>query len=168
VVVSVDAPFPSPFGRDGRQWFSVAGVTEENRPGRVAEAMPAFLAAVRHWQADSGVAAARTTLLGFSQGAIMALEATQAAQPSVATRVIAIAGRFGHPPRYAAAGVRFHIIHGDADPVIAPRDGKAAAQWIAEQGGSARLHMLAGLGHGIDARVARLVLQALQEFGGPV
>ena len=35
-VVSVNAPHPSSLGR-GREWFSVLGVTERSRPGRVAQ-----------------------------------------------------------------------------------------------------------------------------------
>lgn len=38
----------------GWQWFSVRGVTEENRPARVAEATPSFVRCVRDWQARTG------------------------------------------------------------------------------------------------------------------
>ena len=40
------------------------------------------------WQRHTGVAAERTTLVGFSQGAIMALESTQCGAPRVASRVV--------------------------------------------------------------------------------
>ncbi|MGQ3004456.1 MAG: hypothetical protein ACT6Q6_19280, partial [Hydrogenophaga sp.] len=56
-VVSVRSPDPADLGR-GWQWFSVVGVTEDNRPARVAEAMPRFADTVRHWQRRSGVGAA--------------------------------------------------------------------------------------------------------------
>ena len=46
--------------------------------------------------AETGVGPAKTTLLGFSQGAIMALESTQQPVP-LAGRVVAIAGRFSAP-----------------------------------------------------------------------
>ena len=46
LIVSVAAAAPSDMGA-GFQWFSVQGVTEDNRAGRVADAMPAFIAAVR-------------------------------------------------------------------------------------------------------------------------
>ncbi len=49
--------------------------TEENRAARIADVMPQFVAVVRHWQRLSGVGYAGTALVGFSQGAIMALEA---------------------------------------------------------------------------------------------
>lgn len=67
---------PEAFGNGaGRQWFSVQDVTEENRAARIADVMPQFVAVVRHWQRLSGVGYAGTALVGFSQGAIMALEA---------------------------------------------------------------------------------------------
>ena len=42
------SPLRSEFGA-GWQWFPVQGVTEQNRPARVAAAMPAFLAQVQAW-----------------------------------------------------------------------------------------------------------------------
>ena len=93
MVVAVDAPQACEHAPGGWQWFSVTGVTEENRPQRVAAALPAFEYAVRHWQEQSGVDAAGTALVGFSQGAIMALASAVRPQP-VASRVIAIGGRF--------------------------------------------------------------------------
>ena len=75
-VVSVRSPHPSDVGR-GWQWFSVQGVTEANRPERVAAAMPVFFETIGAWQRHTGAGPDRTTLLGFSQGAIMALESTQ-------------------------------------------------------------------------------------------
>jgi phospholipase/carboxylesterase len=96
MVVSVASPAQSDFGR-GHQWFSVAEITEANRPERIAAAMPEFTKTVAHWQQVSGCAPQATTLVGFSQGAIMSLEATTLPE-AIATRVIAIAGRFAKLP----------------------------------------------------------------------
>jgi len=46
-IVSVQAPEAA---GPGWQWFSVQGVTEANRPARVAGAMALFTQAVRQWQ----------------------------------------------------------------------------------------------------------------------
>lgn len=89
-VVSVAAPHESDI-LAGYQWFSVAGITEANRVTRVAEAMPAFLSEIRAWQQELDVTATVTALVGFSQGAIMALESS-VTPSSPAGRVIAIAG----------------------------------------------------------------------------
>ncbi|SEB19366.1 esterase [Variovorax sp. YR216] len=155
MVVSVDGPHPSNLGR-GREWFSVAGVTEENRPQRVALALPLFRDTIAHWQRASGLGAGQTTLIGFSQGAIMALEATQAGDQLVA-RVVALAGRFAEPVRRVPSGVRFHFIHGAADPVILAQFSVEAAQKLRDLGADVTVDVLPDLGHGIDMRVANLL-----------
>ena len=149
LIVSVQAPDAQ---GSGRQWFSVQGVTEANRPARVAATMPRFVQAVREWQEASGVDAARTTLIGFSQGAIMALESTQTDSPP-AGRVIALAGRFAQPPRVASLATRVHLIHGDADPVMPVRLADDALGQLQALGGQATLDRFPGLGHSIDSRV---------------
>lgn len=159
LVVSVRSSDASDLGQ-GWRWFPVQGVTEANRPSRVAVAMPRFVEAVRAWQRESGVGADATTLVGFSQGAIMALESTQQSEP-IAGRVIALAGRFAQPPRIAPSRVMLHLLHGEQDrvmPAVLATD--AAAQWRA-LGGTATLDLFSGLGHGIDARVVRRVAEHL-------
>lgn len=157
-IVSIGAPTVSDFGR-GRQWFAVHGITEETRPARVAEAFPGFIAEVRAWQARSGVDAAGTTLIGFSQGGIMALAATQSADEA-AGRVIALSSRFASPPtRRPAASV--HLLHGERDPLFPAALSRQAHEQLRALGASATLDVYPGLGHGIDARVAERVLSLL-------
>jgi phospholipase/carboxylesterase len=158
-VVSVASPDPSDTG-GGFQWFSVRGITEENRPARVAEVMPAFVACVQDWQAKAGIGAENTTLIGFSQGAIMALESTQ--QPvAIAGRVIALSGRFAAEP-HAAPPCPVHLIHGDADPIIAAIHARQAHDQLAALGAEVTLDILSGLGHTIDSAASRRVLAYLQ------
>jgi phospholipase/carboxylesterase len=159
LIVSVQAPDAQ---GSGRQWFSVQGVTEANRPARVAATMPRFVQAVREWQEASGVDTPRTTLIGFSQGAIMALESTQTDSPP-AGRVIAMAGRFAQPPRVAPVATRVHLIHGDADPVMPVRLADDALGQLQALGGQATLDRFPGLGHGIDSRVLGAVVRRLED-----
>lgn len=165
MVVSVDAPHPSTFGK-GREWFSVAGVTEQNRPDRIVQAMPSFGDAVQGWQRSSELGPDRTVLVGFSQGAIMALESTQLEGSAPASRVIALAGRFAVPARRAPTSAQFHFIHGEADPVIPAAFSLQAAQALRSKGGTATVDVLDRLGHAIDARVVRLLLAYLAERQG--
>lgn len=161
-VVSVEAPHAAPWG-SGYAWFSVDGITEENRPARIAEAMGLFLATVRHWQDQTGLGPAATVLVGFSQGAIMALESTQATSPrdAAAHTVVALAGRFAVPVRRAPPDVGFHLIHGDSDSVVLPRWSAEAAQQLHALGGRVTHDRVAGLGHGIDGRMLRCMLERL-------
>ena len=115
-VVCVQAPYASELGR-GHEWFSVMGVTEDNRPERIAQAMPLFFQSVHHWQDVMGIGAERTVLVGFSQGAIMALEASQTAV-SLAAKVIAMAGRFAQPARHAVSPDPWRARRRDPAPVV--------------------------------------------------
>ncbi|MEY4754039.1 MAG: hypothetical protein RJA44_1714 [Pseudomonadota bacterium] len=158
-VISVRSTERSEFGA-GWQWFSVQGISEASRPARVAAAMPGFVRTVRHWQQQTGLDAAATTLLGFSQGAIMALESTQ--QPTaLAGCVVAIAGRYAAPPRIAPAGTRIHLLHGEADPVMPLRLSVDALAQLQALGASATLDRFPGLGHGIDQRVLGKLVERL-------
>lgn len=162
-IVSVQAP--GAVAR-GWQWFSVEGVTEADRPARVAAAMPRFVQAVRQWQQACSGAPAATTLIGFSQGAIMALEATQL-DSLAAGRVIALSGRFARPPRIAHPSLRTHLMHGDADAVMPVRGAIDAFAQLQALGAAATLDRFPGLGHGIDRRVVDAVVRKLQDdIGG--
>jgi len=158
MVASVGGPDASDLGA-GFQWFSVRGVTEETRSARVAATLPRFLQAVRDWQARAGVDASHTTLVGFSQGAIMALAAALAPEPPAA-RIVSLSGRFAELPQQVPAGVRFHFLHGDADPVIAASYASQAAQRLQAQ---ATLDLFPGLGHGVTAALADRLVQRLQQ-----
>lgn len=159
-IVSVGSPDASELG--GWQWFSVQGVTEANRPARVAATMQRFVDTIARWQREAGVDATTTTLIGFSQGAIMALESTQLAQPP-ADRVVAIAGRFAQTPRVALSHVQLHLMHGDQDRVMPVALAVEAAAQLRELGAQVTLDRFPGLGHGIDGWVARRLVERLAQ-----
>jgi phospholipase/carboxylesterase len=156
-IVSVQAPEAA---GPGWQWFSVQGITAANRPARVAGAMAGFMQALQHWQATCAVEPERTTLIGFSQGAIMALESTQLERP-VAERVVAIAGRYARPPRTAQPSVRTHLMHGDADGMMPVQGAIDALAQLQALGAVATLDRFPGLGHGIDSRVVDAIVRQL-------
>lgn len=160
MVVSVDAVQASDFGH-GRQWFSVQGITETNRGQRVLEAMPAFTNSINYWQQQANVSAQHTVLIGFSQGAIMLLEATQLNQP-LATKIIAIAGRFAQPPRIKPHVDKLYLLHGDQDNVIAVDYSKAATESLRRLGAEVVLDIVPNLGHGINAYVLEQIVNFLQ------
>lgn len=58
-----------------------------------------------------------TALVGFWQGAIMALEAVQA-EPALAGRVLAFAGRHATAPMHAPLDTTVHLLHGLDDHVM--------------------------------------------------
>ena len=159
-IVSVAAPAPSEAGA-GRQWFSVQGISEENRPARIEAALPAFLATVAHWQQEAGVGTDAVALIGFSQGGIMALEATRD-QPAVAGRVVSIAGRFAKLPTMPNAGTTLHLFHGKLDPVIPYGFTVEAAQHLVNIGADVTADVVPFVGHQINDDIAALVIERLR------
>lgn len=104
-------------------------------------------------------------LLGFSLGAIMSLESTQASlQPTeAAQKVISLAGRFAEPVRRAPPNVRLHLIHGEQDGVVLPKWSIEAANQWRTLGSTVTLDLMPGLGHSIDARSLGLVVNYLAQ-----
>lgn len=159
-IVSVQAPYLSDFG-SGFQWFSVRDVTEDNRVQRVREAMPAFVETVQAWQKEAHVDVARTVLIGFSQGAIMALESTRNAS-RLSGRVAAIAGRFAQLPTKSAPGTVVHFFHGKRDLVMPYTRTLEAAEHIAALGGDVTADILPLAGHEANAEIITLLIERLQ------
>lgn len=160
LIVSVAGAEVSDLGQ-GFQWFSVQGVTEENRPQRVATALPAFFAAVEHWQQDSGLGHAATALVGFSQGAIMALEAA-AAKPDLASRVLAFSGRFARLPSAPLSQTTVHLFHGKADPVIPYLHSIQAAEHLIALGSDVTAEIEPFVGHHLHEDLLEKALEYLQ------
>lgn len=160
MVVAVPSPFPSDISA-GLQWFSVRGVTEDNRPARVEAALPQFCATVRQWQAEAGVDAAATVLAGFSQGGIMALAAGSLAVPPAAT-VLAFAGRYAQLPAVAPKA-RIHLLHGEQDAVMPVTLARDAAAHLQGLGARCTLDALPGIGHEPHPALAECAIARLHE-----
>lgn len=168
LAVSQHAAFPDglhPFDMGaGRQWFSVKGVTETNRPDRIAEALPAFVDLLE------GLGDPRDSMLiGFSQGAIMALHAVAAGLPIAG--VIALSGRLAGPVHPRGDWPAITLLHGTDDPVMSLEFARATEAWLKDAGAETRLTEFGGLGHAIDARVLAAVRDTLAptnaDRGGP-
>ncbi|HID2077512.1 TPA: esterase [Klebsiella oxytoca] len=145
----------------GRQWFSVQGVSEENRQQRVDAIMPTFIETVRYWQQQSGVSPQATALIGFSQGAIMSLESIKA-EPGLASRVIAFNGRYATLPETATTATTIHLIHGGEDRVIDLAWAVAGQEALQQAGGDVTLDIIEDLGHAIDDRSMQFALDHLR------
>lgn len=163
-IVSVHAPYAydasdaSDASDVGGQWFSVQGITEENRPARVVEAMPAFIHNLRYWQQHSGVEPTATAIVGFSQGAIMALEAAQT-EAGLVARVVALSGRYAQLPTHAPEKTTLHLIHGKSDPVIHYGHCVSAAERLVGLGGDVTADVIPFLAHEINAEVMDMVVE---------
>lgn len=152
-----------PFDRVGnrRQWFSIGGVTEENRAARVAEVMPALHELVRHAQDRFKVLQSDTALVGFSQGAIIALEFSVAHDGHVG-RVLAFSGRFAKLPAKAPEFTTLHLLHGEDDHVIPVAHAHAAYARLTQLQGDATLDIASSVGHELHDALADRAIHRLQ------
>jgi len=144
----------------GRQWFSLAGVTEADRPARVAAVLPRLAGWLRAAQQASGVGPAATALVGFSQGAILSLELVQQ-NDGLAGRVLAFSGRYAALPDTAPQHSTLHFFHGADDPVIPAQHARAAMQRLSDIGGDATIDIANGVGHTIPPALMQSALQRL-------
>lgn len=152
-------PFDS--GGNRRQWFSISGVTEENRASRVAEAIAALHAVVRHAQDRFNILQSDTALVGFSQGAIMALEFSVVHDGNVG-RVVAFSGRFAKLPEKAPELTTLHLLHGEDDRVIPVEHAHAAYEKLMELQGDATLDVASSVGHEIHAALTDRAVYRMQ------
>lgn len=130
----------------GHQWFSVKDVTEANRPARVAAAMPAFIQTVESFGDPRD-----SLLIGFSQGAIMALHAVAAGLPVAGA--FALSGRLAGPVAARTDWPPITLLHGSADPVMPPSVAHATETWLRAAGAQPVLQVIDGLGHAVDYRI---------------
>lgn len=161
-VISVQAADASDFGQ-GFQWFSVQGVTEENRFERVRSAMPRFVESVQYWQTQTNLPADKTTLIGFSQGAIMALSSTQIVDDPLASRIISLSGRLAKRPTKGPKSTRIHFLHGDQDPVIDCQFAQQAHAGLSELGADSTFDLITNLVHSINQTEVNLIVKYLRD-----
>ena len=142
------------------EWFPMADVTDENRPLRVAQALPALQTAVRDWQERSGVSAAATALIGLSQGAEMVLELSKL-QPMLASRVVAVGGRFTTLPDVPPAVTTIHFLHGKQDELTPYSHSVTAAHHLRDMGCDITAEVLPFVGHELHPDLIELAITKL-------
>jgi phospholipase/carboxylesterase len=152
------APFDS--GPPGRQWFSIRGVTTENRPDRVSEAALQVSAWIDGELARRGLDGDKLVLIGFSQGAIVSNTLALVRRPAPRA-VVAIAGRLAIAGDARAIGrPRVLLLHGASDPVMPVALADEAAAGLRARGADVSVEKFLGLAHSIDERE----LQAVERF----
>lgn len=152
-----DAPELTSFGA-GYQWFSLQGVDADNRPERIVAARAAFDACLQQVFVKQGIDPYQdaVVLVGFSQGAIMALDLLVSQRWPVAG-VVAFSGRLASPPPWArAAETPVLLIHGRQDEVISWQEAASAQQQLQAVGYPVAMQIEEGNGHGISPAGSRL------------
>ena len=157
-----DAPQGSGFG-GGFQWFSIAGVTQENRPARIQAGRAAFDALISSIAQTHGFTDKldKVVFVGFSQGSMMLLDAVASGRWPVAGGV-AFSGRLASVPPLQPTSTKLLLIHGDADPVVPVQDGIAAAKTLTIAGMDVTSYIEPRLGHTISSQGAALALDFIK------
>jgi phospholipase/carboxylesterase len=164
--VTPDAPFPFDEDASLRQWYSLVGVTPENRAGRVAAAAAAFDAVVDGEIARAGTTAARTLLVGFSQGGTMALDAIGRGRDFAG--LLAMSTRLAAPPARRLDGFPVRIVHGEADGAIPIAEATRIRDILAAAGARVDFIPVPGCDHTIDFAAAKAGLTFLRDMAeGP-
>jgi phospholipase/carboxylesterase len=158
-IVSLQADAPGTTAQ-GFEWFASAALTDGNRSERVAQAVVALHIAVRDWQERSGVPAMATALIGLSQGAEMVLEASKL-QPMLASRVVAIGGRFTTLPDVPPAVTTIHFLHGKLDAMVPYHHSVIAAHHLRDMGCDITAEVVPFVGHELHPDLIELAITKL-------
>lgn len=148
--VSPHAPHPCADAPVGRQWFPLWDRSEGQLAAGVADAAAILGAFVQAERTRLGVAETRVALMGFSQGAMLVLQAGLQGEVPRPAAVLAFSGALLGAPRALASRPRVLIAHGMEDGVVPVQASIAAAARLAELGLPAETLFRDGLDHGID------------------
>jgi phospholipase/carboxylesterase len=166
-----DAAFVSPDGPEaydmapfGRQWFSLQDRSPAAMEAGARRAMPALLAFIEEERARLGVAAEQVAIMGFSQGAMMALFAgLRRAVPPAA--ILAFSGGLIAPEKLAAENTgapAVLLVHGLVDEVVPASWTAESADALKAAGVPVQTLFCPELGHSIDEAGMLAGAQALR------
>ena len=164
-----DAPDPCDLVPFGRQWFSLQDRAASQVVAGVRGAAPRLAATIAAAAARWGVGPGDVALVGFSQGAMMALQVGLRRDPPPAA-IVAFSGALvdaARLPEEIAARPPVLLVHGAEDEVVNPASLATAERALGAVGVPVLAQLRPGLGHAIDdegAALARAFL--LQAFGG--
>lgn len=163
--LSPDAPQPCDGVPYGRQWWPLTSLTPQARAAGVRTSAPALNAYIDAQLAAHGLTEDRLALVGFSQGAMMALHVGPRRAKALAG-IIGFSGMLADPEALAAEVVTkppVLLVHGDRDevlPIAALHQAEAGLKGLDFE---VATHVSPGLGHSIDEVGLRLGARFLIE-----
>ncbi len=162
-VAILDAPRPSGTGR-GSDWYDPGGISASHPP-RIANAADQVARRIEALQNACGLRGGATVLVGFSQGATVALELARRA-PELAAIVVSYAGRLASPVRQGESiPSTIHLIHGEFDSLVPVDHSQRTHRHLSAAGADVTLDIVIDEGHVLDQSMVTLgatrVLQTL-------
>lgn len=139
----------------GKDWYDSRGTGLEHEP-RIAHAAERVAHRIHALQSQTGLGADSTVLVGYSQGANIALELARASR-SIATVVVAYAARLSRPLRDGESpGATIHLIHGELDTVVPVNQAERAYRQLQAAGADVSLDIAIDQGHWIGQGMVNL------------
>lgn len=158
--VAPNGPTPSKRNPFGNQWFNLDNWNPDQpmSKSQIDEIMaeiktitPSFNQYLDHLLKTHDLTPERLALVGFSQGAMLALHI--ALHRPQCAGVVAYSGAFWvDPNELKIARPPIFLIHGQADSLVPPSFSEMAEERLKALGVPVNLSLLPGLGHGIDGR----------------
>lgn len=163
--VAPNAPQPCDINPAGYQWFALDLDRELSRLDGAAGARPVIRGFLEDLWAETGLGPAETLLVGFSQGAMMALDTGLRLDPPP-YGIIAFSGALigaeqlkdelgGKPP--------VALIHGTVDDVVPAESAQIAEAHLKQWGIATALHLDHGSGHTIHQEGLGFALDFIRE-----
>lgn len=138
---------PSLSGQGG-DWFDGRGVAQALEP-RVVQAGQRIAPRIEALQRATGVSGADTVLVGFSQGATLALELARS-RPDLLGIAVSYSGRMIPPPRqHEIVSPSVHLVHGSSDSLVPVIHSERISRRLQANGARVTLDVLEGQGHSI-------------------
>ncbi|MFD1695531.1 alpha/beta hydrolase [Roseibium aestuarii] len=171
-VVLPEAPEPLPHPMlGGAQWFALTHRDPREIATGAASAAPALLRRLDPELTRIGLGWDRLILAGFSQGAMMALEAGLRHGPAPCAGILAFSGRLPDPipsqPVHAGALPPVLLVHGEEDDVVEPWHLEVARDALQTLGCAVETVILADVGHWIDPAGSAAAIRFLSTLTGP-
>ena len=166
--VAPHAPEPCDIAPYGRQWFSVGDRTPARMLAGAEVAAGHLHAFLDEEAARLGIGPGDVAIMGFSQGAMMALFAGLRRAPPPAV-LLAYAGRLLGAetlPAEIRARPPVLLVHGEADEIVPAAASREAESALAAAGVPVETVFRPGLGHGLDEAGMALGALALQRYLG--
>jgi phospholipase/carboxylesterase len=156
--VSPHAPEPCSMSPTGRQWFNLTFRDAGELVRGVAQAAPTLDAFLDAELKRHNLPGHALGLVGFSQGAMLALGLGLKRQPAPAA-IVGYSGALASVealPQDPSKAPAILLVHGDLDEVIPVDAMFMAREQLARAGVAVEWHVAQGIGHGIDQRGLQL------------
>lgn len=169
--VSPNAPERCSVNPMGYQWFPIPrldGSSEADMQAGFEAAAATLNGYLDQVEAETGIPAAQTALVGFSQGTMMSLHVGPRRTNPLAG-IVGFSGRLLVPELLEAELVSrpdVLLVHGDMDDMVPPSSLAEAATALKAAGFDVGTHMSRGVGHGIAPDGLGLALRFLQDHLG--